>query len=207
MIYIEMLFHFLLGFYIGRKGILQKLKTNSSWRKKLLLTSLVLSLVVAPIYYFVIPEVMPGLEKKLTESWQQVAVVTLVRALYSAWMLISAALYTSILVSVSLTRFRKNFSPLAAFGQMALSNYVMQSLILVPYFLVFNKFNNLPPAEGLMLYIPVLVFQCWFSNWWMTRFTLGPLEWLLRSVTYWEWQHIRRRDSNQAKVVTYFFHL
>jgi uncharacterized protein len=27
---------------------------------------------------------------------------------------------------------------------------------------------------------------------WMTRFRFGPAEWLWRSLTYWEWQPMRR---------------
>ena len=204
MIYIEMLFHFLLGFWLARKGILQKLKANVSSRKKLLIISLIASVVLIALYYFVLPEVMPGFMKQLTEDWQRIAVVTGARTLYYAVMLISVSLYASILISVSVSgKFKKLVNPMAAFGQMALSNYLMQSLILVPYYLTFHKYNNLPPAEGFIIYVPVLAFQCWFSSWWLTRFTLGPVEWLLRSITYWEWQQIRRPKLIREKTTTY----
>jgi uncharacterized protein len=193
MIYIAMLFHFLLGFWINKKRILEKLKTNTSFRKRVMFASLIASIVLIPVYYFVLPEVMPGFMQLLSADWQKMLATTAVQTLYYAWMLISVVLYATILTSISVSgRFKKWLYPLAAFGQMALSNYVMQSLILVPYFLAFDKFNNLPPAEGFLIYIPMLALQCWFSTWWMARFTLGPLEWLLRSVTYWEWQQIRR---------------
>jgi uncharacterized protein len=87
---------------------------------------------------------------------------------------------------------KKLLSPLAAFGQMALSNYLIQSLILVPYLLLFNKFENLPPFNGLILFLIVFALQLVFSNWWMSRYTQGPVEWLLRSLTYWKWQKIKR---------------
>jgi uncharacterized protein len=75
---------------------------------------------------------------------------------------------------------------------MALSNYLVQSLVLVPYVLIFDKFDNLPPFNGLILFIPVFALQLLFSNWWMNRYKLGPFEWLLRSITYWNWQELRK---------------
>jgi len=29
------------------------------------------------------------------------------------------------------------------------------------------------------------------SRWWLTRFRLGPLEWIWRSITYWKVQPLR----------------
>jgi len=75
---------------------------------------------------------------------------------------------------------------------MALGNYLVQSLVLVPYFLLTDKFKNVSPPEGLVLFIIVFALQLLFSTWWMKKYTMGPFEWLLRSFTYWKWQSIKK---------------
>jgi uncharacterized protein len=87
---------------------------------------------------------------------------------------------------------KKIFTPLAAFGQMALSSYLIQSLVLVPYLLMTDKIKSVAPTEGLVLFVIVFVLQLIFSAWWMTRYKLGPFEWLLRSFTYRKWQPIKK---------------
>lgn len=171
-IYADMLFHFLLGFWISRSGLWQRLKTDQKLRRILLIISLSTAPVLIPLYYFSEATIFTGLE-------------------YQLWMMASATIYCILLINLSQ---RKDWlNPLAAFGQMALSNYLIQSLVLVPYLLVFDKFGNLPPLEGLILFIPVLILQILFSNWWMSKYQLGPFEWLLRSLTYWSWQPLKKQ--------------
>ena len=86
-----------------------------------------------------------------------------------------------------------------AFGQMALSNYLIQSLVFVPYFLLTNKFKTVPPSEGFILFIIVFSLQLVFSTWWMARYTMGPFEWVLRSFTYWKWQPINRTSKEELR--------
>jgi uncharacterized protein len=110
---------------------------------------------------------------------------------WQAWIMICVLFYITILVGLSSNNhFKRWLQPLAAFGQMALSNYLIQSLILVPYALLFDKFNNTPPLQGFILFLIVFIFQLLFSVWWLKRFRFGPFEWLLRSFTYWKWQPI-----------------
>src|SRR6266496_918766 len=121
---------------------------------------------------------------------RQVLIIASVLFVFWHLMLLSCVcLYASILISVSATAKRKIwFTPLAAFGQMALSNYLIQSLLLVPYLLWFDKFNNMPSLNGFILFLIVFAFQLVFSTWWLSDYNFGPFEWLLRSFTYWKWQ-------------------
>jgi len=107
-------------------------------------------------------------------------------------------LYATIFISLASSEKRKKlFGPLASFGQMSLSNYLMKSLVLVPYFLLTNKFKTVAPTEGLILFIIFFALQLLFSTWWMKKYTMGPFEWVLRSFTYWKWQKIKRPSQNQ----------
>ncbi len=196
-VYIEMLFHFLLGFWISKAGILKRISENKKFRRKLLFISLIVTAILIPVYYFWAPENFPLVLKKIDSDWQRYLVS---RVGGSIWYLLTTAcvtLYATALISISKSVKEKWFRPLVAFGQMALSNYLIQSLVLIPYILLTNKFNDLPPFEGFILFLIVFALQLVFSGWWMSRYTLGPFEWLLRSFTYWKWQSIRKRVQRQ----------
>lgn len=201
-IYIEMLFHFMLGFLISKSGIYQKIKTNKKFRRKLLIISVISSIVLIPFVYFWLESLLSGMNPKTLSFPIRVLISLCYRSLWQIWMLVSVTLYVTILISLkSSGKWKRMFEPLAAFGQMALSNYLIQSLVLVPYFLLTNKFKTVSPSEGLVLFIFVFVLQLVFSTWWMKRYTMGPFEWVLRSFTYWRWQPNRKTSKEELRVL------
>lgn len=204
-VYCEMLFHFMLGFIISRSGILQKIKTNKKFRLRLISVSLVASAILIPVYYFWLFDAFGGFVSNLGHAWQKFLAVLALRIVWLVWMLVSVTLYATVLISLWVSvKGRKLVIPLAAFGQMALSNYLIQSLVLVPYLLVSDKYDNLPPSNGFILFLIVLPLQLVLSNWWMARYTMGPFEWLLRSFTYWNWQQIKKPVSVTKNLQTVF---
>ena len=199
-IYIEMLFHFLLGFWIGKSGLLKKINENKKFRSRLLLISLVVTALLIPFYFFILDDLYPVIRKTLAAKWLIYSVSLLFRILWYALTTACVTLYATILISLSKSAKEKWFLPLASFGQMALSNYLIQSLVLVPYFLLTNKFKTVSPSEGIVLFIVVFALQLLFSTWWMKRYTMGPFEWLLRSFTYSKWQSIRKPAHKEFDV-------
>ena len=196
-IYIEMLFHFLLGFWVSKAGILKKINENKKIRRRLLMTSLVVAAVLIPFYFFILDDLYPVIRKTLAVKWLIYSASLFFRILWYVLTTACVTLYATILISLSRSAKEKWFLPLASFGQMALSNYLIQSLVLVPYFLLTNKFKSVPPTEGFILFIIVFALQLLFSTWWMKKYTMGPFEWVLRSFTYWKWQKIKRPLQNQ----------
>jgi uncharacterized protein len=196
-VYIEMLFHFLLGFWISKAGILKKINENKKIRSRLLIISLVVTAILIPFYYFILDDLFPLIMKTLAVKWLIYSASLIFRILWYVMTTACVTLYATILISISRSVKEKWFRPLEAFGQMALSNYLIQSLILIPYFLLTDKFNNLPPFEGFILFLIVFALQLLFSTWWMARYKLGPFEWLLRSFTYWKWQKIAKPPQKQ----------
>jgi uncharacterized protein len=196
-IYIEMLFHFLLGFWISKAGILKKINENKKFRRRLLITSLIITAILIPFYFFILDDLYPVISKALAVRW---LIYSATRIFSILWYVLTTAcvtLYATMLISLSRSAKGKWFLPLASFGQMALSNYLIQSLALVPYLLLTNKFKSVSPADGLVLFIIVFALQLLFSTWWMKKYTMGPFEWVLRSFTYWKWQKIKRQIQNQ----------
>jgi len=43
------------------------------------------------------------------------------------------------------------------------------------------------------------LLQFLFSTWWMSRYKMGPIEWLLRSFTYWKWQSNRKTSKEELR--------
>lgn len=203
-IYVEMLFHFMLGFMISRTGFFQKLKDNKILRRRLLVISLISSAVFIPFYYFYLLDAVLPLFKNITSWWLQFLVGTGLRTIWQLWMMVSVTLYATLLIEVYQSQKGKKWlMPLAPFGQMSLSNYLIQSLVLVPYLLAFDKYDNMPPFSGFVLFVLTLTLQLVFSSWWIKKYKLGPFEWLLRSFTYWRWQTIKRSEPLPQQVKTF----
>ncbi len=76
--------------------------------------------------------------------------------------------------------------PFGAVGRMALTNYLLQSVIgtLIFYSYGLGFFGRIGPAWLLLLTIAIYVVQIAISVWWLARFRFGPVEWLWRSLTY-----------------------
>ncbi len=83
----------------------------------------------------------------------------------------------------------------APYGRMALTNYVLQTLIGTTIFFSFGlgligDFGN---SVTLPLGLAVCVVQIWWSARWLQHFQYGPLEWLWRSLTWFSWQAFRKK--------------
>lgn len=82
---------------------------------------------------------------------------------------------------------------LAATGQMALSNYLAQTLICVTLFYGFGfaLFGKLERHELYIIVAAIWVAELIWSPIWLRHFRFGPFEWLWRSLTYWQRQPMK----------------
>ena len=82
---------------------------------------------------------------------------------------------------------------LAPAGRMALTNYLMQSVVctLVFYGYGLGFFGRMPRAWQVLFALGLFALQMLLSRWWLRRFRFGPAEWLWRSLTYWKAQPMR----------------
>ena len=98
---------------------------------------------------------------------------------------------------------------LAAVGQMALTNYIMQTVICSIIFLGFgfSLYGTLELHELNYIVFAIWTFQLIASPVWLHYYRFGPLEWLWRSLTYWQKQPFRRShvqpSIEMARQVTY----
>ncbi|WP_219469257.1 DUF418 domain-containing protein [Nonomuraea rhizosphaerae] len=77
---------------------------------------------------------------------------------------------------------------LAAPGRMALSNYLAQSLLCAVIFTGYGLalVDRVSPPLEVLIAVAVFAAQVFFSRWWLRSHRYGPVEWLLRAVTYWK---------------------
>jgi len=75
---------------------------------------------------------------------------------------------------------------LAPAGRMALTNYLMQSIVCTAIFYGYGLgyFERLPRAWQPLFVVSVFALQVVFSRWWLSRYRYGPMEWLWRWITY-----------------------
>jgi uncharacterized protein len=78
----------------------------------------------------------------------------------------------------------------AAAGQMALTNYIGQTLIctLLFYDFGFGLYGEFDRAQLYLIVLLIAVVEMIFSVIWLRNFRFGPLEWVWRSLTYWKRQ-------------------
>ena len=90
---------------------------------------------------------------------------------------------------------RGRLAPLANAGRMALTNYLLQSLVctILFYGYGFGLYGRIGAAGGIVLTAAIFLVQVALSTWWLGRFRFGPMEWLWRTLTYGKRQEMRTR--------------
>jgi uncharacterized protein len=95
---------------------------------------------------------------------------------------------------------RAKLAPVAAAGRMALTNYLLQSLVATTIFYEYGLglFGSVPRLAQVALALVIWCGNLAFSVWWLRRFRFGPAEWLWRSITYARRQPMRRAEAPAA---------
>jgi uncharacterized protein len=98
--------------------------------------------------------------------------------------------YASLVMALIESRvFKKLFRPFAAVGQMALTNYLLQTIICTVFFYGYGMgyFARLTQFQLYFFVAEVMLLQMVFSVLWLRRFNYGPAEWLLRRISSGKW--------------------
>jgi uncharacterized protein len=90
---------------------------------------------------------------------------------------------TVALLVVDGRRFITVFAPV---GRMALTNYLMHSIICVvlSYGFGFGLWWHTGASRAMAIAAAIIVVQIPLSAWWLSRFRFGPVEWIWRRLTY-----------------------
>ena len=93
-----------------------------------------------------------------------------------------------------MTWLRRKFE---AVGQMAFTNYIVQSIVCTTFFygFGFGWFGELERYQLYYVVAAIYVAQLVWSELWLKKFYFGPLEWLWRTLTYGKSQPFSRAHS------------
>jgi uncharacterized protein len=174
---------FLFGFAVGRSGLVHDLRG----RRPLLRRAAVLGLIVGLPLNLVMGLLGPlGTGTAATPTWVRIA---------GAAVQIGGAPILTVGYLAALARICLRWGPirpLAAAGRMALSAYLLQSLLALVVFWGFGLYDRLGAAEALVVVAGIWVVMLAVSMLWMSRFRFGPAEWLWRTLSYGRRQPLRR---------------
>ncbi len=175
---------FLLGFYAGRRRIFHDAPAHLPLIRRVQRWGLAIG--VAGNAAFAVGGSFDPSPASVAQNVGRLCLVVAAPAL----MLFYAA---SIVLLTQRDVWRRRLAPLAAVGRTALSNYLLQSLICTTIFYSYGLalFGKVGPSLGLVLTFAIFLLQIPFSVWWLKRFQFGPIEWLWRSLTYWQRQPMR----------------
>jgi uncharacterized protein len=169
---------FLLGMWVWRAGIVQRLGEYKPVLKRVCAWCILVGFPVS-MYVAIVKAVVPP---NTVSLWGWFAAV-----LWLPGSHILAAGYVSGLALLFLREDRRRILlPFAAVGRMALTNYLMQSVLCTLFFYHYTTglYGRIGPAVGLIPTVILYGAQVVFSNWWLQRFRFGPMEWLWRGMTY-----------------------
>ena len=188
---------FLAGLYVGRRRLLENVAEHRRGLRQILVAGLCIGVVAFVGRLLVI-------RGRSYNAYAASLVDVSVNLLWSihAWGL--AAFYASaVLLVLQRPGFQKFSSVFSAVGRMSLTNYLLQSILVVPICIVFDLYDNVTPSLGLLLAVLVALVQIPLSVVWLKHFRFGPAEWLWRSITYWKPQPMRlggRSSSASAEL-------
>ena len=175
---------FCAGFIAGRGELFADAGAHRALFRRLLFWGLAIGLPGALAYAF--PSIR--LDNLVRESYGLVA--TLLTAPFLA-----AAYAAGLVLLMQTPRGRVLEDLLAPAGRMALTNYLLQSLVCAWLFLAYGLrwIGTVGPLAATAIAFAIFAAQLVLSRWWMRRFVYGPVEWLLRAFTNLVPPPMRRR--------------
>jgi uncharacterized protein len=184
---------FLLGIYVGRKNIFNRLYDHLALFKKVLRYSTYTILGSIAISLLVFGGTsLAGVTLSPQVNW---LIGGLMMDVFNAAL---AAIYiATIILLFEKENWRRRLMVFAPVGRMGLTTYLMQSVFGVLIFFGFGLglITQIGAFVSLVMAIGIFVFQIIFAKVWFRFFTQGPVEWLWRNLTYLEVQPITLREK------------
>jgi uncharacterized protein len=173
----------LFGLYAAKRGLFRDPERHAATWRVLLWGGLVVGLGGNAFLQWG-PHLLPAQHRMVLQTALQVVAVPALSCFYLA---ASRALAVRLRDSPAV-------SATAAVGRTALSNYLLQSLIVTTLLYGYGGglYGRLGPAQGIALaLLSIVPLQVVLSVWWIRRYQFGPVEWLWRSGTYGRRQPLR----------------
>ncbi|MEB1809249.1 MAG: DUF418 domain-containing protein [Bacillaceae bacterium] len=169
---------FLIGLYMGKKGMFHNIEGSLPLWKKVRIHSFWSGGLLAALFVFLLYN---GLNTPYWLSYTLAYTINIIGGpLLMLWYV------SSIVLALQNKDRMKRLMPIASYGRMALTNYIAQSIICVFIFygFGFGLFGSVGIAVGIGIAMVIISFQVLVSHYWLTKYKQGPLEALWRKWTY-----------------------
>lgn len=179
---------FLLGMWVWRAGIVQRLAEYKPVLRKVCAWCLPVGLAFG-VYVASVAALVP---RDRVSLWGFSAGVLW----YPSSAILSAGYASGLALLFLQEDWRKWLQPFAAVGRTALTNYLMQSVICTLFFYHYTTglYGRIGPAWAWVPTVILYSAQVVISNWWLSLFRFGPMEWLWRGMTYGKFPAMRREE-------------
>ncbi|MDT4896169.1 MAG: uncharacterized protein QOH25_1246 [Acidobacteriota bacterium] len=188
----KLLAMFLLGFYAYRRGYFQNLSSHQPFIRRVLVYGLILGLVGNIAF-----AALAGSEAVFPPS-----LVGIVGVITYAFGVPALALFFIALVATLWQKgaWREALAFLAPVGRMALTNYLLQTVIciLIFYGYGFGQFGRIGATTATLIALAIFLFQILMSALWLNFFSYGPMEWIWRQLTYRQRLNLRLKRQQSA---------
>ncbi|MCI0723718.1 MAG: DUF418 domain-containing protein, partial [Acidobacteria bacterium] len=167
---------FLLGLWAGRLGVLQKPEQHARLLKGVLRVGLIVGLAASLTATLIPSSYILTLQGVYATAADALGSHPLALAYVAAFVL----LWRHATV-------RRILSRLVPMGRMALTNYLLQTVlgVAIYYGYGFGWFGRMPTLVTMLVVVPsILLAQMILSALWLRHFRYGPMEWIWRQATY-----------------------
>jgi uncharacterized protein len=178
---------FMLGMWVWRAGIVQRLPELVPVLRKICVWCVAIGLALS-LYTTIVLIVTPPL---IVSIWRWFAGILWLPGSH----ILAAGYMAGLAVLFQHPVWRARLTPFAAIGRMALTNYLLQSLLCTVFFEATGLYGKIGPAAAIIPTILLYAAQLPFSLWWLRRYRYGPMEYLWRILTYGKMPALRRRDA------------
>lgn len=185
-VYPTILTMFLLGLWLAKRGILHNPAAHRDWLRPAAIFGIAIGLPLNLLYAWV---VYSASDDRSGALWLVATPLT-----YIAGPLMCIGYVAALTLAWQTERGRRILSWPAWPGRMALSNYLLQSVICTTIFYSYGLglFGKVGQTGLIAIALGLYLMQILISRWWLSRFRFGPMEWLWRTGTYGRWMPMRR---------------
>ena len=171
---------FLLGAWTGRRGVVARPETHGKLLDRVLILGWTWGLAGNGLFTFFMHRGMPG-----PGNWLGILGFAIYMTAVPALTLAYAATFLRLWQGGRLLWLKARLAPM---GRMALTNYLTHSLVCTNlyYFWGTGRYGSVSLMEALGVTALIYLAQMAISPLWLSRFRMGPMEWVWRRLTYGE---------------------
>ncbi len=171
---------FLTGLYVGRRRVFERVAEHAAALRRIATWGVAIGICCGGVDAII----MIVVGRRVAFSRPDLALLMYV--LFIGTFVQAAGYVATVTLLLRRPFWQRWLSPFAAVGRMALTNYLMQTVVCLFVFYGFGLglVGRTGPALDLLIALVLYAVQIVLSRFWLAHFRMGPMEWVWRSATY-----------------------